>query len=349
MKNNKLLLKFLGYMVLGITIVSVGAFIIYSIFNTDYRFSETENTYSENNQKTYVGTKTVVEYDTRYKRAKINSKEDATELILKHAANQKDKKECNDVEIKNVETELEQTYQILGVNLCELDVQTANYLKDLVKYIYSNYPSVKGYMTNLTLANVSTEDSDYIASFVPSFTFATSDSKTSFPFVIKTSLLLNSKYYLDEKAINNVVENSAGSGYFVPNATGKSIMAHEMGHFLSFVALLKNKKITENMYISNEEFKNYYEILTEYDNGDFAKKILEEAYYDYVKTNNIIGNYKFDDFRSMISSYSVVKDSKGNPIYDETIAESFHDVYVNKENALKESIAIINTLNKYLK
>ena len=349
MKNNKLLFKFLGYMLIGIVIVSIGAFVIYSIFNTDYRFSDSENTYNENDKKTYVGTKTVVEYDTRYKRVNINSKKDATDLISKHAESQKTKKECSNVEIKNIESELEEAYQVPAVNLCELNTNTANYLSNLIKYVYTNYPNVKGYITNLTLANIPTEESDFIASFVPSFTFATSDSKTSFPFVIKTSLLLNSKYYLDDKALNNIVDSSAGSGYFVPNATGESIIAHEMGHYLSFVALLKSKNITENMYISNEYFKKYYEILTEYDKGNFAKKVLEEAYHDYVKANNIIGNYKFDDFRGLISSYAVVNDSKGNPIYDETIAESFHDVYVNKEKARKESIAIINTLNKYLK
>jgi len=32
MKNNKLLLKFLGYMILGIIIILLGAFIIYSVF-----------------------------------------------------------------------------------------------------------------------------------------------------------------------------------------------------------------------------------------------------------------------------------------------------------------------------
>ena len=349
MKSNKLLLKFLGYMILGIIIILLGAFIIYSVFNTNYRFSDEENIYNEDNSKTYVGTKTVVEYNTRYKKVNINSKEDATALILKHSEKQKSKKECNNFEIKNIESELEQAYQIPAVNLCELDIKTANYLNNLIKYVYTNYPNIKGYMTNLTLSNVPIEESDYIASFVPSFTFATSNSKTSFPFVIKTSMLLNSKYYLDEKALNNVVNNSAGSGYFVPNATGHSIIAHEVGHFLSFVAFLKKQNITENMYISNEDFKKYYEILNEYDKGTFAKKILEEAYQEYIKANNIIGNYKFDDFRKMISSYSVVNDSKGNPIYDETIAESFHDVYVNKEKAHKESVAIINTLNKYLK
>ena len=73
-----------------------------------------------------------------------------------------------------------------------------------------------------------------------------------------------------------------------------------------------------------------------------VKKILLEAYDKYCKdTNTKIG---FDNFRASISSYAVAKDSNGAYIYDETIAEAFHDVYLNNSNAKVASRYIVQNL-----
>ena len=52
----------------------------------------------------------------------------------------------------------------------------------------------------------------------------------------------------------------------------------------------------------------------------------------------------FDDFRSSISGYAMAKDNSGNYIYDETIAEAFHDVYINGDLAKPASNYIVKVL-----
>ena len=44
----------------------------------------------------------------------------------------------------------------------------------------------------------------------------------------------------------------------------------------------------------------------------------------------------------------MAKDSNGKYIYDETIAEAFHDVYLNGERANIASIYIVHTLKEKL-
>ena len=44
----------------------------------------------------------------------------------------------------------------------------------------------------------------------------------------------------------------------------------------------------------------------------------------------------------------IAKDNDGEYIYDETIAEAFHDTYLNKDNAIDASKYIIKVLKKYL-
>ena len=56
----------------------------------------------------------------------------------------------------------------------------------------------------------------------------------------------------------------------------------------------------------------------------------------------------FYQFRESISQYAVAKGSNGSYIYDETIAEAFHDYYLNGSNAAPASIAIVTVLNSKL-
>ena len=51
-------------------------------------------------------------------------------------------------------------------------------------------------------------------------------------------------------------------------------------------------------------------------------------------------------FRSNISEYALAKDNEGNYIYDETIAEAFHDIYLNGNNANEESKYIVDVLKE---
>ena len=55
-----------------------------------------------------------------------------------------------------------------------------------------------------------------------------------------------------------------------------------------------------------------------------------------------------DEWRSTISNYAVARDNSGQYIYDETIAESFHDVYLNGQQAQDASKYIVEVLKKKL-
>jgi len=75
--------------------------------------------------------------------------------------------------------------------------------------------------------------------------------------------------------------------------------------------------------------------------------VAREAYINYINDTN--SNIEFDEWRNTISDYAVAKDNSGNYIYDETIAEGFHDYYLNGDNAKEASKYIIKVLKKHLK
>ena len=74
---------------------------------------------------------------------------------------------------------------------------------------------------------------------------------------------------------------------------------------------------------------------------------IEEAYNNYkMKTGT---RWTLDEFRASISQYAVAKDNTGNYIWDETIAESFHDVYLNGDKAAPASKYVVAVLKEKLK
>ena len=79
-----------------------------------------------------------------------------------------------------------------------------------------------------------------------------------------------------------------------------------------------------------------------FNSGNFSRILLEEAFDEYVaKTGS---SESFYEFRASISQYAISKDNNGLYIYDETIAEAFHDYYLNGSNAKPASLAIVEVL-----
>ena len=74
--------------------------------------------------------------------------------------------------------------------------------------------------------------------------------------------------------------------------------------------------------------------------------MIQEAYNNYKKDTNT--SLTLDEWRATISSYAVAKDNSGDYIYDETIAEGFHDVYLNGDNAKDASKYVVDVLKKKL-
>ena len=115
-------------------------------------------------------------------------------MIEKDSVSQKS--QCP-AEIKKIEDEIIEKYNITAVNLCEMDVDFAKELENVFEIIYRDYPSARGHITNLTLRNTNMlSEGGVIAAFMPIFSFATSDSTSSYPWVIKTQVLLSSQYFL---------------------------------------------------------------------------------------------------------------------------------------------------------
>lgn len=281
---------------------------------------------------------TSIVYDNQYlQQFVINNENDVKRLIETDSVRQKNN--CPSKVVK-IEEEI-MKYGITAVNLCEIDEDFALELKQVVQYIYFNYPTARYYLTNLTLANVD-ENSSFIAAFMPIFTFSTSNTNTGYPIAVKTQILLNAKYFLNLSKISNSVKYGAKSGYFPPNATRSSTVAHEFGHYLSYVALLNHYNSKKLNFVQASQVATLYDVYDDFNSGEFSRKLLEEAYDTYKKTYGV--NFSFNEFRESISTYAVAKDESGSYIYDETIAEAFHDCYLNGEAAETASKVIMQTL-----
>lgn len=286
---------------------------------------------------------TSVIYDNQYfKQTVLTGKGDVLKLIA--ADSEKQKSKCSQ-EIVNIENKIVNNYGITAVNLCEMDITFAKELRNVAAYIYNNFPNAHGYLTNLTLANVGSS-ATYMAAFMPLFTFATSKSSSGYPVGIKTQIILNTKYFLNPSKIKNSVDYGAKTGYFPKGATRSSAVAHEFGHYLSYVAMLNYYKTSDMTFVSAGKYRLMYTVYGDFNEGNFSNQVIKEAYNEYTKTYGAAISY--DAFRGSISTYALAKDESGEYIYDETIAEAFHDVYLNGSSAAPASTYIVNALKKYL-
>ena len=300
----------------------------------------TGNTDTGNKRGKY---KTAIITDNVYSGISVKSIDEAKELIVKDSTDQK--KSDYPKEIIDIENSIIQKYSITAVNLKEMDVDFAKELENVIDNIYRNYPKAKGYLTNLSLTNMGISNGGAIAYFMPIFKFGLSNTSTTRPWIIKTQVHLNSTYFLNPERLDTSTEVSSKAGHFPKNATKYSPLAHEFGHYLSFIALLNHYSSNSLVLLEDSQEQKFYEIYKDFADGTFSKQMLEEAHQNYVKDNGEIG---FDDWRGIISQYALSKDESGEYIYDETIAEGFHDVYLNGDNASKPSKYIVEVLKKYL-
>lgn len=304
--------------------------------NDQVNFKETtkENT---NSNEPYT---TVIDHTTKYSNQKIITPKDAIALIKKEAQAQEAK--ChNDLSI--IEKEIEVITGIYGINLCELSKEQAAELKTVLEYIYTNYPIIKEYLTNITLVNDG-GTSSYIAAFKPSFTFATSNNSNKFPFVIKMQVFLNASYFLNTQYFNSIIKIASDTHHFPKDTTQASLIVHEFGHVLTYVLAIKEQEGTNTIIVKFNEFKTYSDTLKEYTTSNFSKKIVTEAYQRLLKEKN----ETLEEFQKNISGYASSEDEYGNMLYNETIAEAFHDYYLHQNNAKKESIAIMDIITEYI-
>ena len=283
---------------------------------------------------------TIIVTDNFYEGVSIKNKKDINKLIIEDSVKQK--KYCPE-EILEIENTIIKKFDITAVNLCELSTDFSKELVNVLQVIYDEYPEIRGNLTNLTLINTSINES-YIAAFAMYYNFATADTTSTYPWGIKTQIFLNTKYFLNESYLDSSVEAGSASGHFTPNATKYSVVAHEFGHYLSYMALLKSKNIESTLLVNEKNLDLVYEIMANYSQGKYSLDMIEEAYRRYVRdTGDIIG---IDEWRGTISNYALAKDDSGKYIYDETIAESFADVYANGSNATAASRYVVEVLKE---
>ncbi len=345
--NTQKLIAFFVF-IIGLILVITGVSITLkskiAYFFSDYDYGNNfENT---SNNYNYNSNSTVIKYDNVYYGVTIETKKDADELIKEDSINQKNN--CPS-KIQEIENEMISKYNITAVNLCEMDYEFAKELISVIDKIYKEYPGARGYLTNLTLkrANegVATEDAT-IAAFMPAFPFTYANTSSQLPSVIKTQVLLNDSYFLNEKKLEKSTDYSSKEGWFPKNSNKLAPLAHELGHYISYLAMMKSKNIDSTLIIDEKEYDKFYDLLKDFSVGTFSLSLLQEAYGNYKKDTN--SNISFDDFRRTISIYAMAKDENGNYIYDETIAEAFHDVYLNGDNATLASIYIVRVLKQKL-
>ena len=346
--------------VITIWILVVG--LILNVSGIDYYFDESANDLNSNSSSSnvdyteYKGTSksgqdsaaagdgvTSIVYDNQYlKLFVLRSENDVLKVIESDSRKLKENCPSN---IVIIEYQIINQYGITAVNLCEMDEEFAIELKNVVDYVYKNYPDARNYLTNITLANVD-GNSSFIAAFMPIFTFATSDTGSGYPVGSKTQIILNAKYFLNTAKIENSASYGSKTGYFPPNATRSSTVAHEFGHYLSYVALLNYHDSGRLNYVTTGQAQKLYKVYDDFNVGNFSRMLLEEAYQEYVKVYG--RDMTFTEFRESISRYAVAKDNTGAYIYDETIAEAFHDCYLNGSNAKPASRMIMKVLNTKL-
>ena len=286
---------------------------------------------------------TDIENDHEYYGLTINGKNDAIKLIQDDSVKQKNNNYPQ--EIINIENNIINKYGITAVNLKELDVDFAREIENVISKIYNEYPQARGYITNLALGNFdSTVGEGAIAFFMPIFPFGYSATASQFPVVIKTQIQLNADYYLAPSKLEGTVKLSSKMGHFPANANKTTPVAHEFGHYLSFIALLKHYNISSVLTVDEGQYQKLTTLIMDFQNGTFSKSMEEEAYQNYLKDGNT--KVDFDSWRAQISQYAVAKNEAGQYNYDETIAEAFHDVYINGDNANITSKYIIKVLKK---
>lgn len=351
--NNKMIFIGVGSGV-GLLVAIVLMVALFSNGKSNYYFSSSGN-YDNENDTTSIEKKeennpkkgkyqTIIITDNTYSGIKISSDSDAYKLIEEDSVSQKS--QCP-TEIRQVEDEIIEKYNITAVNLCEMDVEFARELENVFEIIYRDYPTARGHITNLTLKNTNMlSESGVIAAFMPIFHFATSDSTSSYPWVIKTQVLLSSQYFLNKSRLEASTKDGSSSGHFPPNSTIYSPVAHELGHYLSFLAMMNYYQMNSILLINNNSVDTFYKLHSDFEEGNYSLSMIKEAYENYKKDTNT--SMSLDEWRGTISKYALAKNNSGEYIYDETIAEAFHDVYLNNDNAASASKYIVGVLKEKL-
>jgi len=281
----------------------------------------------------------IIKSDNIYNNEIINNIEQANAFIKQDFDSQIFQCSRN-IDLNILEKTLEDKYSIPSVTFCDISYKEALKISNVIEKMYTLFPNIEGALTNITITNAN-NISDYIAYFQPMYQFVNVDEDINYyNKVNKTQILLNSYYFLnnDSNSLNNVVSD----GWYVENATLESIIAHEFGHYITFVVLLKEYNLNNITLITKDNQNTINEILNRFENKSFSSNIVNIALNNYnekYKTNIDLDNYALS-----ISKYANKTDQEGNLIFEETIAEAIHDYYLHGNNCNKASYEIVEVI-----
>lgn len=287
----------------------------------------------------------IIKTDNTYKDKIVNNYEEAVELIKDDLDNQHWK--CSyEMETFMYQRDIESVTEIPVVSFCDVSDSEAQKLTEVIKKMYSLFPNMSGALTNISITNATT-NSEYIARFQPMFQFVNANNDiNTYNKVNKTQILLNSYYFLNDDIMSNPVSSVVGEDWYVKDATWESTIAHELGHYISFTAFLRQNGLNNITFVTAENEEKINNVMNDFDTGEFSLSIIYKALENYNNKYNL--NLNIEDFALTISKYAGVKDKNGNLIADETIAEAIHDYYLHKENMKNSSYEIIQIIKQKL-
>lgn len=287
----------------------------------------------------------IIKTDNKYRNKDINNYEEALEII-KRDFNEQSWLCENSIEVSKIEYELQENLSISSVSFCDATYEETLKLKEVILKMYKLFPNIEGALTNITIANANSS-SEYIAYFQPLYQFVNINENINlYNKVNKTQILLNSYYFLNEDILDSSIENIVEENWYVDGVTWESIIAHELGHYISFVVLLKEKGLKNITFVTNENYLQIDNVIKVFNEGTFSTELINEALMNYNTIYNT--NININTFASSISNYAATKDKNGNLIADETIAEAIHDYYLHGNNMKTSSREIINVIKDRL-
>ena len=287
----------------------------------------------------------IIKTDNTYKDKAVNSYDEAVELIKEDLDSQSWK--CShEMETFMYQRDIEDVTAIPVVSFCDVSDSEAQKLTEVIKKMYSLFPNMSGALTNISITNATT-NSEYIARFQPMFQFVNANNDIStYNKVNKTQILLNSYYFLNDDIMNDPVSSVVGEDWYVKDATWESTIAHELGHYISFTAFLRQNDLSNITFVTADNEQTINNAMSQFDSGAFSMMILNQALNNYNSKYNT--NLDVNSFALTISKYAGAKDKNGKLIADETIAEAIHDYYLHGYNCLKSSYEIVSIIKSKL-
>lgn len=286
----------------------------------------------------------IIDTNKYYEKKVVNDLYDAGTLIKEDS--EKQKWMCkNEREKAKLESSLEEKYDIKTVNFCDISTDTVQKITKIIEGIYDKFPSIKGVLTNISIANAD-EKNDYIALFQGINQFVNNNEDINeFNKVNKTQILLNSYYFLNDDTLNKNLSDLTSARY-VKGADFYSLIAHEFGHLISFKIILNKYNLDSVALVTKENENIINQIKNEYSRGTYAGQIVRKALENYNFKNSV--ELSEIEFASKISAYAGNLDASNNIIYDEVIAEAVHDYYLHDNMSSMASLEIINILKEQL-